>query len=150
MRLVVLALIASTLASAAACTVDDRDPDRDARPAERSQTEGTAAPVRSGAKARPCADVRGRPPCGPGAELGVEYPLVVWTRCGVRFTRFDGRLWRAVPALVEGERPPAAWDDRPEVGAMTLVSPAVARFRSKRGGVARFAPADPIRVASCA
>ena len=144
-----LAVIASTLASAG-CTLDDRERDRVARPLGRAQTEGAAAPAKAGAEVRPCTDVRGRPPCGPGAELDVAYPLVVWTRCGVRFARFDGRLWRAVPELVEGDRPPAAWDDRPELGAMTLVSPAAARFRSKSGGVARFAPAVRIRVASCA
>ena len=147
-RLVALALVASV--APAACTIDDRGSGRSARPPEPARAEGRPGPATVRAAARPCVELRGRPPCGPGAEVGVAYPLIVSTRCGVRFARFDGRVWRAVPELVKGDRQPAGWDDRPEVGAMTLVSPTLARFTSKRGGAARFVPAGRVRLATCA
>jgi hypothetical protein len=82
------------------------------------------------------------PPDGPGAVIGMSYPLQLYTHCGVLSARFDGRDWNADPPLLdEGEaNPPPGWGNPFDQGTMTLIGPNLAEFRSEAGEVARFRP----------
>jgi len=81
-------------------------------------------------------------PCAAGVDLGLEYPYVLYTHCGVLSAYFDGRLWLARPPLSDGSgNPPPAWGNPSDRGTMTLVSEDRAEFRSENGNVARFVPA---------
>jgi hypothetical protein len=82
------------------------------------------------------------PPDGPGAVIGVAYPFDLYTHCGVRSARFDGRDWNADPPLLDeyGANPPPGWGNPFDRGTMTLIGPNLAEFRSDAGHVARFRP----------
>lgn len=82
------------------------------------------------------------PPDGPGAVIGVAYPLELYTHCGVLSARFDGRDWNADPPLLDqyGANPPPGWGNPFDQGTMTLLGPNLAEFRSGAGEVARFRP----------
>ncbi|MFE4637150.1 hypothetical protein ACFRJ1_27740 [Streptomyces sp. NPDC056773] len=68
------------------------------------------------------------PPDPAGPALGVPYPHELYVHCGIRFTKFDGRWWRADPEVREDALDPAVWEDPYTKGTMLLVSPAEARF----------------------
>ncbi|MFB6521812.1 hypothetical protein [Streptomyces sp. NPDC056401] len=79
------------------------------------------------APAPPAATAAPTDPAGPA--LGVPYPHELYVHCGVRYTRFGGRWWRADPEVPEGALDPALRaDDQYTPGTMVLVSPAEARF----------------------
>jgi len=82
------------------------------------------------------------PPDGPGAVIGVDYPFDLYTHCGVRSARFDGRDWNADPSLLDeyGANPPPGWGNPFDHGTMTLLEPDLAEFRSDAGHVAQFRP----------
>lgn len=82
----------------------------------------TPAPV----PAPPAATASPSDPAGPA--LGVPYPHELYVHCGVRYTKFAGRWWRAEPEVPEGALDPAVRADPYTAGTMVLVSPAEARF----------------------
>jgi hypothetical protein len=85
--------------------------------------------------------VRARTCTGP-VRLGVSYPYTLPTHCGVLGAYFNGRLWRASPALTDGSHnPPPGWANPFQVGAMRLRSATRAEFRSAAGLRASFRPA---------
>lgn len=61
-------------------------------------------------------------PCG-HARVGVEYPVALWSHCGVSQAYFGGRYWVIEPAQPEG----ANYLD----GVMTIHDSTLAEFRSK-------------------
>jgi hypothetical protein len=75
------------------------------------------------------------------AEVGVAYPFILITRCGIAGTSFDQREWRNDPPLADPGTRPEGWNPSYEQGTMTLVSPDVAEFASADGmRKARFVP----------
>ncbi|MCX4779143.1 hypothetical protein [Streptomyces sp. NBC_01264] len=60
--------------------------------------------------------------------LGVPYAHDLYVHCGIRFTKFAGRWWRADPEVPDQELDAAVWDDPYTAGTMTLVSAVEARF----------------------
>ncbi|WP_327306144.1 hypothetical protein OG730_23825 [Streptomyces sp. NBC_01298] len=60
--------------------------------------------------------------------LGVPYPHTLYVHCGIRFTKFDGRWWRADPEVPDEALDAAVWDDPYTAGTMMLVSAVEARF----------------------
>ena len=84
------------------------------------------------------------PPCARGAKVGVEYPYVLLTHCGIVHTYFDGRRWLAEPPLSGGHgNAPRGWGNPTEEGWMRLDGRSEATFRGRSGHVARFVPAPP-------
>ena len=67
-----------------------------------------------------------------GAAPDVEYWHVLYTHCGIRGTRFDGRDWVAEPPADDGSgNPPARWGNPTQPGHIVL-----------RGGAATFTSRD--------
>ncbi|MFF1414271.1 hypothetical protein ACFVX6_31525 [Streptomyces sp. NPDC058289] len=69
-------------------------------------------------------------PSGPaGPALGVPYPHELYVHCGIRYTKFGGRWWRAGPEVPEEALDPAVRAADPHTaGTMVLVSAVEARF----------------------
>ncbi len=66
----------------------------------------------------------------PPAEVGVEYPLDLYTHCGVRGADVGGVWFAADPPLVgPGGDPPAGWGDPYQRGTLTLRTQDEAVFR---------------------
>ncbi|MFJ7271096.1 hypothetical protein ACIQV3_31390 [Streptomyces sp. NPDC099050] len=63
-----------------------------------------------------------------GPALGVPYPHELYVHCGIRFTKFGGRWWRADPEVPDDAVDAAVWDDPYTAGTMMLVSAVEARF----------------------
>ncbi len=78
------------------------------------------------------------------ADVGVAYPFVLATSCGITATLFDQREWRNDPPLADPGVRPAGWNPSYEQGTMTLTSNDVAEFTSADGlRTARFVPRPP-------
>lgn len=78
------------------------------------------------------------------ADIGVAYPFVLGTQCGIAGTQFDQREWRNDPPLAEPGTRPAGWNPSYEQGTMKLTSDDVAEFTSADGlRTARFVPRPP-------
>ena len=73
-------------------------------------------------------------PCS-AAERGVEYPVTLFTHCGVGLAYFAGRYWVIDPAQPEGTND--------LFGHMTLVGDHELSFRSEDGHRYAFKPAPP-------
>jgi len=74
-----------------------------------------------------------RVPCV-SARVGVEYPLGIWTHCGVSHVYFAGRYWVIDPPQPEGANSIE--------GNMTLVTPdELIQFRESDGRQYAFKPA---------
>lgn len=56
--------------------------------------------------------------------------------CGIRYTKFAGRWWRAEPEVPEEALDAAVWDDPYTAGTMVLVSAVEARFLRDGTGLA--------------
>lgn len=70
-----------------------------------------------------------RPPCGPGARIGVYYAYGLRTHCGIEYAYFDDRHWVTEPPLNDGSgNPPAGWDNPWQSGWMRLRSEDEAEF----------------------
>lgn len=79
------------------------------------------------------------------AELGRPYWHSLYTHCGIKGTRFDGRDWVADPELSDGQgNPPREWADAIPGGTITLIEEDVAVY-TNRGGkhTAKFRPRTP-------
>ena len=81
--------------------------------------------------------------CAGPVRIGARYLSVLRTHCGILGIYFDGRLWRASPALSDGSgNPPPGWDNPEQLGTMRLVRADRAEFRARgKNLVARFTPA---------
>lgn len=79
------------------------------------------------------------------AKIGVRYPRVLSTHCGIETLAFDGSVWLADPPLNDGQgNPPPGWGNPGIDGTFTLTAPDQAVFRGSGGQTVRFrrAPAD--------
>lgn len=81
------------------------------------------------------------------AAPGVEYWHVLYTHCGIRGTRFDGRDWVADPPAHDGSgNPPPHWGNPTQPGHIVLQG-ASATFTSRDGTLRAIfrerAPSDP-------
>ncbi|MET9854184.1 hypothetical protein ABZY57_14720 [Streptomyces sp. NPDC006450] len=63
-----------------------------------------------------------------GAALGVPYPHELYVHCGIRYTKFGGRWWRAEPEVPEEALDAAVRENPYTAGTMVLVSAVEARF----------------------
>jgi hypothetical protein len=83
-------------------------------------------------------------------EVGVAYPLDLYTHCGVLGTDVGGVWFAADPPLVEGAaNPPAGWGNPYQPGTLTLVSTEEALFADEVGHVVRLVADDAARPAPC-
>ncbi|MCX5406445.1 hypothetical protein OHA37_21535 [Streptomyces sp. NBC_00335] len=60
--------------------------------------------------------------------LGVPYPHALYVHCGIRYTKFGGRWWRAEPEVPEEALDAGLRTDAYTAGTMVLVSEVEARF----------------------
>jgi len=86
-----------------------------------------------------CSPARLDLPCGNGAAIGSAYAYRMYTHCGVEWTYFDGRWWKAKPPLSDGSgNPPRGWGNPYDDGWMMLASENHAHFSSASGFGADF------------
>ena len=77
------------------------------------------------------------------ASVGVPYRLQLYTHCGLDWPMamdFDGSFWNPIapgPAP-EGGNPPAGFGNPYDQGTVTLISPALAQYRSSTGAVVQW------------
>lgn len=69
-----------------------------------------------------CSPEAKRTPCS-SARTGVEYPMSLWTHCGVGYAYFAGRYWVIEPTQPEGANSLS--------GVMTLITADLAEFSSE-------------------
>lgn len=76
------------------------------------------------------------------AKVGRPYWHLLYTHCGIKGTKFDGRDWVADPELSDGQgNPPPGWDP---YGTITLTEENVAVFETRDGeNTAKFRPRTP-------
>ncbi len=71
-------------------------------------------------------------------RIGVEYPHILYTHCGIDDTRFNRRNWEAHPPPgLRGPNPPPGWDNHTvntAEGTMVLINPNLARFTNTATG----------------
>jgi hypothetical protein len=81
---------------------------------------------------------------GPASpEVGVAYPLDLFTHCGVFGTDIGGVWFAADPPLVEGAgNPPPGWDNPYQRGTVTLLTADEAVFADDAGHEVRLRAAD--------
>lgn len=79
------------------------------------------------------AQTENRAPYGPGAEVGETYEYVLYTHCGVEWTRIDGAWWRTTPLDDGDASAPDGWGDPYEAGALELLDGETATFRGGPG-----------------
>jgi hypothetical protein len=78
---------------------------------------------------------------GTHAHVGVSYETTLNTLCGVHYTYFDRRWWKASPPLDDGNgNAPPGWSDEQQDGKIKLVSEKLLRFHDDAGHVAVFRP----------
>lgn len=63
-----------------------------------------------------------------GPALGVPYPHELYVHCGIHYTKFGGRWWRAEPEVPEEALDAAVRENPYTSGTMVLVSVVEARF----------------------
>jgi hypothetical protein len=97
-----------------------------------------------------CSPIKELPPCAK-AEVGVSYPVDLYTHCGIENAYFDGRFWLAdAPPGSNRGNPPPGWGNPFQRGRMRLISPEVAEFRTAEH-LLRFEPApESYRRPGCA
>jgi hypothetical protein len=81
------------------------------------------------------------------ATVGVRYPRVLSTHCGIETFDFDGSIWLADPPLNDGQgNPPPGWGNPGTAGTFTLSAADRAEFRGSGRKMAQFrrAPADTV------
>jgi hypothetical protein len=84
-------------------------------------------------------------------EIGLAYPLDLYTHCGILGTDVGGVWFAADPPLVEEYGPPAGWGDPYQRGTLTLESGDEAVFRDDAGHEIRLrAVAESERPPPCA
>ncbi|MGW1773174.1 hypothetical protein [Streptomyces sp. NPDC002104] len=95
-----------------------------------SPGDGSRMPAPPAATAGPPSELPAatEPAVQTAPRLGVPYAHDLYVHCGLRFTKFDGRWWRADPEVPDRDLDAAVWDDPYTAGTMMLVSAAEARF----------------------
>jgi hypothetical protein len=77
-------------------------------------------------------------------EVGVAVPYSLYTHCGAKTARFDGRLWISETfgddALVSA---PDGWGDPGDLGTLVLVDDDLAQYTASTGETLVFTPAPP-------
>ncbi len=79
------------------------------------------------------------------AAIGHPYWHILYTHCGIKGTRFDGREWVADPQLSDGQgNPPRGWGNPDEHGTILLKDEDTAVFESRYSDrSATFRPRTP-------
>lgn len=78
------------------------------------------------------------------ASVGVSYQIRLFTHCGLDWPGvldFDGSFWDPIgpgPASDGNANPPVGYGNPYDPGTITLISPALARYRSSSGGVMQW------------
>jgi len=65
-------------------------------------------------------DVDNVAPYGPGAKVGETYDYVLYTHCGIEWTRIDGLWWRTTVRGDDGN-PPSGWGNPYDAGRLVIV-----------------------------
>jgi hypothetical protein len=87
----------------------------------------------------------------PPLEVGVTYPVDLYTHCGIRGLDLDGRWFAADPPLVEeGGNPPPGWDNPTQRGTVSLLTHDTAVFRDDAGHEVRLHADEAARPRLCA
>jgi hypothetical protein len=111
-------------------------------------TGGAGAAAESGGLADSAAPAEGVAP--PSMEVGVTYPIDLYTHCGVRGLDLDGVWFAADPPLVEeGSRPPPDWGNPDQHGTVTLLTHDQAVFRDDVGHEVRLRADESARPPLC-
>ena len=144
----------AVLAAAAAAAVvtgsvwfaaGDRSDPVDATATGSEQADAAAEPpvddTRAAAEAGTGAAEVPEPPAAP--EVGVAYPVGLYTHCGVYGLDIAGVWFAADPPLVDGAgNPPAGWGNPYQLGTVTLTSAEEAVFADDTGHVVALRAAD--------
>ncbi len=72
----------------------------------------------------------------PAAIEGIDYPITVYSHCGLDRSRFDfdGSLWKAVGRTSDGQgNPPPGYDNPFDSGTIRLLPDGAAEYTSSRG-----------------
>jgi hypothetical protein len=75
----------------------------------------------------------------PRASVSPAVPYLLYTHCGIDWTRVDGRWYRASPPLSDGSgNPPSGWGNPDQQGTIQMVSGTEAEFTDSAGHHVRF------------
>lgn len=88
------------------------------------------------------ADVNDQPPYGPGAEAGRSYDYVLYTHCGIEWSRIDGVWWQSTPLDDGNANPPAGWGNPYDEGEIEIVGDTTAVYRGGPGAEIEFERTD--------
>jgi hypothetical protein len=91
------------------------------------------------------ADTTSEPPYGSGTEVGQTYDYVMYTHCGIEWTRIDGVWWRTADPLNDGNaNPPSGWGNPYDDGELHIVDEDTAVYRGGPDAEVEFARTDTV------
>jgi len=81
---------------------------------------------------------RDQTPYEKGAVVGNPYDYVLYTHCGIEWTRIDGVWWQTAPLNDGNGNPPKGWGNPSDRGVVTLVDERTATYRGANGTTIEF------------
>ena len=120
----------------------------DTRAEAPASDSGAAAAAESGGLADSAAPAAGLPL--PPLEVGVTYPVDLYTHCGVLGIDIGGVWFAADRPLVEQYGPPDGWGNPDQRGTITLLTHDTAVFRDDAGHDVSFHADEAGRPPLCA
>lgn len=89
-------------------------------------------------------DITSEPPYGPGVEVGETYDYVMYTHCGIEWTRIDGVWWRTNPLNAGNANPPPGWGNPYDDGELHVADEDTAVYRGGPGVEVEFERTDTV------
>ena len=79
-----------------------------------------------------------KPPYATGAEAGETYDYVLYTHCGIKWTRIDGVWWETQPLDDGSGNPPPGWSNPFDAGSLKMLDDDTAIFSGGPEAKVRF------------
>lgn len=92
------------------------------------------------------ADIDNKPPYGSGIVVGDTYDYLLFTHCGVEWTRIDGAWWRATPLGDAAGNPPSGWGNPYDAGQLHVVDDTSAVYSGGPGVDVEFKRTDRVEM----
>jgi hypothetical protein len=89
-------------------------------------------------------DIDNESPYGAGVDVGEAFDYVLYTHCGVEWTRIDGVWWRTTPLNDGNANPPSGWGNPYDSGQLRIIDQTTAVYSGGPGVDIEFKRTDTV------